>query len=59
MLAKYQDKSAYAMCIYAFCESPIAEPRLFIGKCEGLILAEPRGQSNFGWDPIFVPNGYS
>lgn len=29
------------------------------GKVEGLILEEPRGSQGFGYDPLFVPNGYS
>ena len=28
------------------------------GKCEGLISERPRGNNGFGYDPVFVPNGY-
>lgn len=28
------------------------------GKCEGLIVEPPRGNNGFGYDPVFVPNGY-
>ncbi len=58
MLSGFQDKSAYAICIFAFCESVEAEPIIFVGKCEGKIVA-PRGETNFGWDSIFQPDGYS
>ena len=51
------DHSAYAQCIFAFCESPEAEPVIFIGKCEGKIVA-PRGENMFGWDPVFQPDGF-
>ena len=29
-----------------------------LGSCEGMIANAPRGSAGFGYDPIFVPNGY-
>jgi XTP/dITP diphosphohydrolase len=29
------------------------------GTCHGHIIEEPRGTGGFGYDPVFVPNGYS
>ncbi|OSZ78389.1 non-canonical purine NTP pyrophosphatase, RdgB/HAM1 family [Chitinophagaceae bacterium IBVUCB1] len=34
------------------------ETYFFEGICEGTIIEESRGQGGFGYDPIFVPNGY-
>ncbi len=32
--------------------------QVVVGKCEGHITHTPSGNSGFGYDPIFVPNGY-
>ena len=57
MLVGFEDKTAYAQCIFAFCEGPSAEPITFVGQCKGQIVA-PAGDNAFGWDPIFKPDGY-
>jgi XTP/dITP diphosphohydrolase len=35
------------------------EIKYFEGKIDGTIAMEPRGESGFGYDPIFIPEGYS
>lgn len=35
------------------------EIHYFEGKCTGTIIQEPRGENGFGYDPIFVPDGYN
>jgi len=35
------------------------EQHIFKGEIEGKIINEKRGEQGFGYDPIFIPNGYS
>jgi len=55
MLAAYEDKSAYAQCIFAFTPGPHQEPQVFVGRVPGKIVP-PRGPTDFGWDPVFEPD---
>jgi XTP/dITP diphosphohydrolase len=32
--------------------------QIFDGACEGKIIRAPRGQNGFGYDPLFVPDGF-
>lgn len=52
MLTGFTDKSATAICTFAYSAGPGSEPILFEGKTEGSIVPA-RGPTNFGWDPIF------
>lgn len=56
MLKDFDDHTGYAMCTFGYCE-PGKEPILFKGITTGTIV-EPRGDNDFGWDPIFKPDGY-
>lgn len=57
MLQEFPDKSARAECRIAL-KAPGHEALVFTGTCEGTIVP-PRGETNFGWDPIFQPNGFN
>lgn len=37
---------------------PDTDPEVVIGICDGQITHAPVGESGFGYDPIFVPDGY-
>lgn len=59
MLAGFEDKTAEAVCIFAYSSGePGTEPKLFIGRTPGTIV-DPRGPTDFGWDPCFQPQGYT
>jgi inosine triphosphate pyrophosphatase len=55
LLAGYEDKTAYAQCVFAFCAGPNSEPIVFDGRCPGRIVPA-RGPNAFGWDPVFQPD---
>ncbi|CAN0358453.1 unnamed protein product, partial [Laminaria digitata] len=56
LLGGFQDKTAYAQCVFAFCAGPGHEVKIFDGRTHGSIVP-PRGPTNFGWDPVFEPAG--
>ncbi|GJM84712.1 hypothetical protein PR202_ga00408 [Eleusine coracana subsp. coracana] len=57
LLKAYEDKSAYAMCIFSLALGPGEEPITFVGKTWGKIVPA-RGPTDFGWDPVFQPDGF-
>lgn len=50
-----QQESASPVC---YADESELSTELFDGVCEGHIILEPRGRGGFGYDPLFVPNGY-
>ena len=57
LLMAYPDKSAYAQCIFAYSPGPGHEPLVFVGRTDGTIVPA-RGPLDFGWDPVFLPDGF-
>lgn len=57
MLDGFENKKAIAQCIFAY-GIPDGEIRLFSGVVTGHVVP-PAGENNFGWDPIFRPDGYT
>lgn len=51
-----QDISAYYQAFICLIQNK--KTYYFEGKCEGFLLKEYRGTNGFGYDPLFVPNGY-
>ena len=54
LLVGFPTTKATALCTFAYCAGPDAEPILFEGRTEGNIVPA-RGPANFGWDPVFEP----
>ncbi len=50
-------RSARYRCIAA-CAWPDGSDLWAEETCEGKLIVEPRGSGGFGYDPIFVPEGY-
>ena len=59
-LKPYSDWSAYFICTMVLKTGPNpADEHLFIGKMTGKIAPRASGTHLFGYDPIFVPDGYT
>lgn len=56
LLDTYSDRSATAEVL--FCLYDGAESMTFHGSIRGSIAKSPRGDRGFGWDPIFIPEGW-
>lgn len=56
LLDGFEDRSATAKCTFAYFDG--ADMRLFHGNLVGEIATTPRGDGGYGWDQIFIPEGY-
>lgn len=52
------DRNAYYECCIAIA-APTGLKKSACGTCEGMLLTKERGASGFGYDPLFIKNGYS
>ena len=50
-------RTARFRCVMCVID-PAGNESCFEGRCEGRIAQAARGSSGFGYDPIFVPDGY-
>ena len=46
-------------CVIAVADSKGNLMHMAKGSCEGRIGFHPRGSHGFGYDPVFIPNGYN
>lgn len=50
-------RSAYFACVLSVAW-PDGHIESFEGRVDGTLVWPPRGEKGFGYDPVFVPNGY-
>jgi inosine triphosphate pyrophosphatase len=50
-------RKATARCVFGYFDGK--NLRLFEGRLEGRIAKKPAGKGGYGWDNIFIPEGYS
>jgi inosine triphosphate pyrophosphatase len=50
-------RKATARCVFGYFDGKVL--KLFEGKLEGEIAKKPAGKNGYGWDRIFIPEGYS
>lgn len=58
LLANSPNRKAYFICVICLSR-PHKPPLFFEGKVIGKIDISPSGLGGFGYDPIFIPEGYS
>jgi XTP/dITP diphosphohydrolase len=52
------ERTARFRCVLALLGPKGGHPLFFSGSCEGTIALQPSGNGGFGYDPLFIPNGY-
>ena len=53
-----RDRTARFVCVIALSDSTASLLKVASGTCTGQIIDTPRGMNGFGYDPIFVPDGF-
>jgi XTP/dITP diphosphohydrolase len=54
VVAAGDDRAVTYVCAIAYVDD-VGPERVFFGRCEGELAAEPRGSGGFGYDPAFIP----
>ncbi len=54
----WERRRARFVCVLCWLE-PGKPPQFFKGECEGHIALEEKGGGGFGYDPLFIPEGYT
>ncbi len=56
-LLKDKNRQATARCVFGYFDGEKEE--YFEGFLEGEIAKHPKGKNGYGWDKIFIPDGYN
>lgn len=56
LLMVYHLRWTLARCIFGYYDGKKLE--LIEGKLDGKISLTPSGENGYGWDKLFIPNGY-
>lgn len=54
-----EERRARFVCVIALADPRAGAVETFEGVCEGRIADAPRGTGGFGYDPLFIPEGYA
>jgi len=57
MIASGLSRKATARCVFGYFDGK--ELKLFEGHLDGEIPEKPSGNNGYGWDKIFIPQGYN
>jgi XTP/dITP diphosphohydrolase len=52
-----ENRRAYFQAALCLCDE--SGSRIFEGRCDGSIADAPGGEGGFGYDPVFIPDGYT
>lgn len=52
-------RGAYFCCVLVLLPGRVAGEQVFEGRCVGRLAQEPVGGRGFGYDPLFLPEGYA
>jgi XTP/dITP diphosphohydrolase len=53
------ERRARFVCVIALADPRTGRVETFEGVCEGRIAEAPKGAGGFGYDPLFIPEGYA
>lgn len=60
-IARANDRKRRAafVCVLAIVDPQKDSLQMWTGRCAGRIAPAPRGGNGFGYDPVFIPDGYA